>query len=130
MASSIGYDESDVGSVIDMSIGQTSAASVYSFSSSRDGSAMLREAEGRIFNSQNELYYLPADELEYSRLDKQHLVHLLANDGLIVKGAVASVRAILDVNNPPPDGGPRRVLDLGCGGGNWYLFRLSLRELT
>ncbi|QRV74816.1 hypothetical protein RhiJN_02831 [Ceratobasidium sp. AG-Ba] len=111
-----------------MSIGQTSAASVYSFSSSRDGSAMLREAEGRIFNSQNELYYLPADELEYSRLDKQHLVHLLSNDGLVHKGAVGHVRAALDPNNPTPDGSPRRVLDLGCGGGNWYLIQVALQE--
>ncbi|KAG9127539.1 hypothetical protein FRC07_012555 [Ceratobasidium sp. 392] len=104
-----------------MSVGQTSAASVFSFSSSRDGSAMLREAEGRIFNSQNELYYLPADELEYSRLDKQHFVHLLANDGLVARGVSNAVRVLLDVNNPPADGSPRRVLDLGCGGGNWAI---------
>ncbi|KAG8701238.1 hypothetical protein FRC09_005486 [Ceratobasidium sp. 395] len=104
-----------------MSVGQTSAASVFSFSSSRDGSAMLREAEGRIFNSQNELYYLPADELEYSRLDKQHFVHLLANDGLVARAANDKVRAILDVNNVTADGSPRRVLDLGCGGGNWAI---------
>lgn len=121
MASVAGYDDSDVGSVIDMSTGQTSAASVYSFSSSRDGSAMLREAEGRIFNSQNELYYLPADELEYSRLDKQHLVHLLVNDGLVHRGIADRVRAVLSSNNLTQDGSPRRVLDLGCGGGNWAI---------
>lgn len=53
------------------------------------------------------------DELEYSRLDKQHLVHLLANDGLVHKGVANQVRAVLDPNNPTMDGSPRRVLDLG-----------------
>ncbi|KAF8606426.1 S-adenosyl-L-methionine-dependent methyltransferase [Ceratobasidium sp. AG-I] len=120
MVSNVGSD-SDNGSVIDMSVTQSSSASVYSFSSSRDGSAMFREAEGRIFNSQNELYYLPADDIEYSRLDKQHLVQLLSNDGLVAREAADGVRAVLDPNNPTPDGTPKRVLDLGCGGGNWAI---------
>ncbi|KAF8717763.1 Ribonuclease III, partial [Rhizoctonia solani] len=111
-------DDFDVASTVDAATEQNSAASVFSFSSSRDGSAMLREAEGRIFNSQNELYYLPADELEYSRLDKQHLVHLLMNDGLIHRNVVNKVRAVLDPSNVTSDGSRRRVLDLGCGGGN------------
>ncbi|CAE7204455.1 unnamed protein product [Rhizoctonia solani] len=121
MASAIAYDDFDMASTVDAATEQTSAASVFSFSSSRDGSAMLREAEGRIFNSQNELYYLPADDVEYSRLDKQHLVHLLANDGLIHRGVADKVRAILDPSNVTSDGSPRRVLDLGCGGGNWAI---------
>ncbi|KAL5635113.1 hypothetical protein ACGC1H_002965 [Rhizoctonia solani] len=121
MASGIAYDDVDVASTVDAVTEQTSAASVFSFSSSRDGSAMLREAEGRIFNSQNELYYLPADEVEYSRLDKQHLVHLLANDGLVHRGVADKVRAVLSPSNTTPDGSPRRVLDLGCGGGNWAI---------
>jgi hypothetical protein len=54
-----------------------------------------------------------SDELEYSRLDKQHLVHLLSNDGLVHRGIADRVRAVLDPNNPTPDGSPRRVLDLG-----------------
>ncbi|CAE6427015.1 unnamed protein product [Rhizoctonia solani] len=129
MTSRIEYDELDAASTVDAATEQNSAASVFSFSSSRDGSAMLREAEGRIFNSQNELYYLPAgkyfwlpyDELEYSRLDKQHLVHLLMNDGLVHRNVATKVRAVLDPGNITPDGSPRRVLDLGCGGGNWAI---------
>lgn len=54
-----------------------------------------------------------SDDSEHSRLDKQHFVHLLSNDGLVVQGAVASVRGILDPNNPTPDGSPKRILDLG-----------------
>ncbi|KAF8610154.1 S-adenosyl-L-methionine-dependent methyltransferase [Ceratobasidium sp. AG-I] len=103
-----------------MSIGQTSAASVYSFSSSVDGLDMLRETQGRMFNQSN-LYQLPADASEHSRLDKQHFVHLLSIDGLIVPGAVASVQAALDPNKPTPDGGPKRILDLGCGSGIWTI---------
>ncbi|KAF8754078.1 Ribonuclease III [Rhizoctonia solani] len=109
-------DDFDVASTVDAATEQNSAASVFSFSSSRDGSAMLREAEGRIFNSQNELYYLPADELEYSRLDKQHLVHLLMNDGLIHRNVVNKVRAVLDPSNVTSDGSHRRVLDLDPNG--------------
>jgi hypothetical protein len=56
---------------------------------------------------------LRLDEVEYSRLDKQHLVHLLANDGLIARGAIDRVRMMLSANNPTADGSPRRVLDLG-----------------
>ncbi|CEL55224.1 hypothetical protein RSOLAG1IB_01232 [Rhizoctonia solani AG-1 IB] len=121
MLSGTQYDDLDAASTVDAATEHNSSASVFSFSSSRDGSAMLREAEGRIFNSQNELYYLPADELEYSRLDKQHLVHLLMNDGLVHRSVASKVRAVLDPSNVTPDGSPRRVLDLGCGGGNWAI---------
>ncbi|KAJ1307327.1 hypothetical protein OPQ81_001433 [Rhizoctonia solani] len=103
MASGIAYDDLDVASTVDAATEHTSAASVFSFSSSRDGSAML------------------PDELEYSRLDKQHLVHLLANDGLVHRKVADKVRAVLDPSNITPDGTPRRVLDLGCGGGNWAI---------
>ncbi|CUA75923.1 hypothetical protein RSOLAG22IIIB_01926 [Rhizoctonia solani] len=102
MASGTAYDDLDVASTVDAVTEQTSAASVFSFSSSRDGSAMLHE-------------------LEYSRLDKQHLVHLLANDGLVHRGVADKVRAVLDPSNVTSDGSPRRVLDLGCGGGNWAI---------
>ena len=42
------------------SIDGTPAPSVYSYRSERDGRAMLREIAGRILNSTNELYLLPA----------------------------------------------------------------------
>ncbi|KAF8593600.1 hypothetical protein BDV93DRAFT_612179 [Ceratobasidium sp. AG-I] len=105
----------------DMTIGQTSAVSVYSFSSSQAGLDMLHETQGRMFG-QNDMYHLPADGSEHSRLDKQHFVHLLSNDGLIVQGAVASVRAALDPNSLlTPDDSPKRILDLGCGSGIWTI---------
>ena len=36
------------------------APSIYSFNSSRDGSSLLKEVDGRVFNAQNDLYQLPA----------------------------------------------------------------------
>ena len=38
----------------------TPAPSIYSFNSSRDGSSLLKEVDGRVFNAQNDLYQLPA----------------------------------------------------------------------
>ena len=43
----------------------TTAPSIYSYSSSRDGEALLREYMGRVFNAKNELYLLPAGEFSY-----------------------------------------------------------------
>jgi len=34
--------------------------SIFSFSSSRDARQLLKEAEGRVFNAQSDVYYLPA----------------------------------------------------------------------
>lgn len=45
-----------------MSLDGTPAPSNYSFSSSRDGRSLLRELEGRVLNSTNDLYMLPAGE--------------------------------------------------------------------
>ncbi|EJD02285.1 uncharacterized protein FOMMEDRAFT_141383 [Fomitiporia mediterranea MF3/22] len=93
----------------------TPAPSVYSYRSDRDSRAMLREIAGRTLNSTNDLYLLPADEGEHGRLDKQHLVNLLAIGGLYI--AVKEVREALV---PIPDR-QRAILDLGCGGGNWCM---------
>ncbi|KAL5532760.1 hypothetical protein ACEPAF_4534 [Sanghuangporus sanghuang] len=97
------------------SVDGSPAPSVYSYRSMRDGQAMLREIAGRKLNSTNELYLLPADEGEHGRLDKQHLVNLLALGGLYA--AVEEVRSALA---PTPDR-QRAILDLGCGGGNWAM---------
>ena len=40
----------------------TPAPSIYSYDSQRDGSALLRQIHGRVFNAQNDLYMLPAGE--------------------------------------------------------------------
>ena len=51
----------------------STAPSIYSYSSSRDGEALLREYMGRVFNARNELYLLPAgaflSQLETLRRD-------------------------------------------------------------
>ncbi|TDL26101.1 S-adenosyl-L-methionine-dependent methyltransferase [Rickenella mellea] len=87
--------------------------SVYSFNSSRDGVALLRNIQGRTFNAQNELYFLPADEVEYDRLEKQHLMHLVACGRLYQEAE--KVQRLL----APEEGVQKRILDLGTGAGNW-----------
>ncbi len=53
-------DQESVMSDSGSSMSGTTAPSLYSYSSSRDGNALLRSIEGRLFNNQNELYFLPA----------------------------------------------------------------------
>ena len=45
-----------------MSVDGTPAPSIYSYQSSRDSCALLREIAGRAVNSTNDLYLLPAGE--------------------------------------------------------------------
>ncbi|KAG8967240.1 hypothetical protein FRC03_010315 [Tulasnella sp. 419] len=93
----------------------TPAPSIFSFRSSRDGLNLLRESEGRLFNAQNELYALPADDTEFDRLDKQHLAQLLIVGGLYLpKELVESILA-------PREGVERAILDLGSGSGSWAI---------
>ena len=49
-----------------MSVDGTPAPSIYSYQSSRDGRALLREIAGRAVNSTNDLYLLPAGEYVWS----------------------------------------------------------------
>ena len=52
----------DYGSTIYSTSSGTPAPSVYSYSS-RDGALLLREVGGRVLNARNDLYLLPAGEL-------------------------------------------------------------------
>ncbi|KAJ3549831.1 hypothetical protein NMY22_g744 [Coprinellus aureogranulatus] len=72
---------------------------------------MYREEFGRGLNNYSEIYRLPADEEEWSRLEKQHIMHI----------------EMIGAKYPPPMGpvmqstipGDKKVLDLGCGSGAW-----------
>ncbi|KAF9520151.1 hypothetical protein BS47DRAFT_846792 [Hydnum rufescens UP504] len=108
---------SDYGASMDISSmdgGESSTGSVFSFDMRRDGDLFLK-VHGRMFNAQNPLYTLPADEIEWGRLDKQHRVHLLALGGLYQ--APETVTQILI----PEFGVDKRILDCGAGGGNWAI---------
>lgn len=76
---------------------------------------LLRTVEGRKFNTLTETYFLPADEDEWSRLNKQHMAIGLGLQGLFPNGDI--VRAILQTK----DGEGKSILDLGCGTGVWSL---------
>ena len=53
------------------------------------------------------------DDIEFERLDKQHVTHILALGALYQDRE--SVRRVL----APEDGVEKRILDCGAGGGNW-----------
>ncbi|CCA67628.1 hypothetical protein PIIN_01456 [Serendipita indica DSM 11827] len=94
----------------------TTDASFYSYHSSRDLAAFVREMDGRMFNNQNELYMLPSDNQEFQRLQKQHYAFVLSEGGLTPCQHI--VESIL---RPSDEGEPRSVLDLGCGSGIWAI---------
>lgn len=50
----------------------TPAPSIYSYDSARDGAALLRQIEGRIFNAQNDLYMLPAGKFNKVQAEYSH----------------------------------------------------------
>ncbi|KLO11866.1 S-adenosyl-L-methionine-dependent methyltransferase [Schizopora paradoxa] len=91
----------------------SSAPSRYSYAPSRDGRSLFREIAGRKLNDTNDQYILPSDEGEHSRLDKQHIVHLLSVGRLYIP-----VEMVENALTELPDR-RRAILDLGCGGGNW-----------
>lgn len=78
-----------------------------------DSKNFHRAIEGRIFNSSNPLYFLPADETEWNRLDKQHLMLLLGLESAF------AVPDLVHARLSPESGVEKSVLDLGTGGGNW-----------
>ncbi|TDL19119.1 S-adenosyl-L-methionine-dependent methyltransferase [Rickenella mellea] len=95
--------------------GISDAPSIYSFNSSRDGLALLRLIQGRTFNAQNDLYYMPADMPEFARQEKEHFAHLVGVGRLYVEHE--KVQRILS----PTDGEQKRILDLGTGVGTWAI---------
>lgn len=44
----------------------SSSPSMYTYDSSRDGPALLRRIQGRVYNAQNELYLFPAGIYHHS----------------------------------------------------------------
>jgi len=80
---------------------------------SSEPTSPLLEVHGRMFNSQNPQYTLPADQAEYERLDKQHLMHKLALGALYYP--IDLVQAALE----PVEGEQKAIMDLGTGSGIW-----------
>lgn len=91
--------------------------SVYSYRSSVDGGALLKDLHGRVVNNTTEAYGLPADVLEHGRLDIQHEMLKTARNGLFF--AADDVRRALA---PRKDSEPQpAVLDIGSGSGLWMV---------
>ncbi|KAG9044043.1 hypothetical protein FS837_008858 [Tulasnella sp. UAMH 9824] len=88
--------------------------SLVSFHSSADGH-LFKTMHGRAFNNQSDLYSLPADDHEHSRLDIQHLALRLHLGSLY-----ASKHLVETALKPNPDC-PPAILDVGTGSGRWAL---------
>ncbi|KAJ3553866.1 hypothetical protein NM688_g3394 [Phlebia brevispora] len=91
------------------------APSLYSFNPSVDERHMLRELYGRVVNSYNDTYLLPADDDEHRRLDLQHRIYTIMLGALYP--AVPLVRWALR----PRRGTTPAILDVGTGSGSWAI---------
>ncbi|KAG8896659.1 hypothetical protein FRC01_011685, partial [Tulasnella sp. 417] len=86
------------------------APSLVSFHPSADGH-LFKTLHGRAFNNQSDLYLLPADDHEHSRLDLQHLslrLHL---------GSLYASKHLVEAALKPDPDFPPAVLDVGTGSG-------------
>ncbi|KAF8339182.1 S-adenosyl-L-methionine-dependent methyltransferase [Cantharellus anzutake] len=82
------------------------------YRSSREG-PFLRESDGRVFNAQNDVYYLPADDVEFDRLALQHRIHYH------ILGSLYPGGDLVDRILAPEWGVEKAVLDVGCGACHW-----------
>ncbi|KAG8830080.1 Slx4p interacting protein [Serendipita sp. 399] len=89
--------------------------SLLSYRSAEDMAEFLRKMDGRNYNVLNDSYFLPSDETEWERLDKQHVAFIIGLKSLVPCPDV--VKACL----APVPGVTRSILDLGCGTGVWAL---------
>ncbi|CAG7852550.1 SubName: Full=Related to methyltransferase {ECO:0000313/EMBL:CCA71907.1} [Serendipita indica DSM 11827] len=73
----------------------------------------LRQEAGRSYNVLNDSYFLPTDDEEFARLNKQHLALKLALSGLY------TAPEVVEVILAKRDGEKQKILDVGCGTGVW-----------
>ncbi|KAI0375494.1 hypothetical protein BV20DRAFT_960668 [Pilatotrama ljubarskyi] len=88
------------------------APSVYSMTSSLRA-ASYRHEFGRGINNYSEVYRLPADDEEFERLDRQHLMFME-----VMGKYPACLPEVLADDTP---GVTKTCVDLGCGSGSWIL---------
>ncbi|KAI9057027.1 hypothetical protein FKP32DRAFT_1615516 [Trametes sanguinea] len=88
------------------------APSVYSMTSSLRA-ASYRHEFGRGINNYSEVYRLPADDEEFERLDRQHIMFME------VMGKYPPPLPEILADDTP--GVTKTCVDLGCGSGSWIL---------
>ncbi|KAF8335495.1 S-adenosyl-L-methionine-dependent methyltransferase [Cantharellus anzutake] len=89
--------------------------SVQSYTSERDWEMFFVEENGREFNRLNRVYPLPADVEEWGRLADLHTVLKLC------LGSLYQAATIVDHVLAAKEGEKKRILDCGCGGGEWAI---------
>ncbi|KAG8838014.1 hypothetical protein FRC18_006847 [Serendipita sp. 400] len=87
--------------------------SLFSYYSARDLSEFFKKIDGRNYNVLNDSYFLPNDEPEWERLEKEHIAFIIGLKSLVPCPDI--------VNACLAPGPSRSVLDLGCGTGTWAL---------
>ncbi|KAG8868469.1 hypothetical protein FRC20_003315 [Serendipita sp. 405] len=92
-----------------------SKISTYSYHTDADATKLLQDIDGRTINTLSDQYYLPSDDPEWTRLEKQHIAVVIGLGGLYP--AKEEVQAVLK----PQEGETKRILDLGCGTGTWAI---------
>ncbi|KZT09627.1 S-adenosyl-L-methionine-dependent methyltransferase [Laetiporus sulphureus 93-53] len=108
-----GFDDSTSSTLLD-GRAASPAPSFYSFSSV-DERFILRKLYGRILNSQNDTYFLPADSEEHRRLDLQHTQYTMSLGGLYPAPELV-LRALRQRTDRRP-----AILDVGTGSGSWAI---------
>ncbi|KIM19454.1 hypothetical protein M408DRAFT_83532 [Serendipita vermifera MAFF 305830] len=86
--------------------------SVYSYNT-MEAQNFVRRIGNRAYNAMSDVYFLPTDDDEWTRLNKQHIAIFVGLGALYPVPDV--VRSIL----APKEGEVKRILDLGCGTGLW-----------
>ncbi|KAA1471411.1 hypothetical protein DENSPDRAFT_799321 [Dentipellis sp. KUC8613] len=88
------------------------APSVYSITSSLRAQSFRHEF-GRGVNNYSDIYRLPADDEEFDRLDKQHIMFM------DIMGKYPPPLPEIMADDTP--GETKNCLDLGCGSGSWIM---------
>ncbi|THG99963.1 hypothetical protein EW026_g2493 [Hermanssonia centrifuga] len=91
------------------------APSLYSFNASVDEQFILRQIYGRTLNTQNDTYFLPADNEEHRRLDLQHQIYTISLGALYAAPGLVQWALRLRPNRTPT------ILDVGTGSGSWAI---------
>lgn len=92
---------------------KSSRTSLHSYRSTRDLSNFITEVDGRMYSSMSNLYMLPSDQEEWTRLNILHTCFLLGIGELYPEAYLVHRKLTSQVPNE------RTVLDLGCGNGQW-----------
>ncbi|KAF8306274.1 S-adenosyl-L-methionine-dependent methyltransferase [Cantharellus anzutake] len=92
-----------------------SEGSVHPYESETDEARFFIVRDGRRYNDTSQLYPLPAGEEEWDRLADLHKIHKICL-GSLYQASTTVENLLAD-----EEGEEKRILDCGCGGGEWVI---------